>query len=75
MQNCIICQADKPTYYKPPLNKALKKGIKPFTVVHVDLFYLPSTKEGDNAILLTIDAFSKFIEAQLLRDDKAEIVW
>ena len=32
-------------------------------MVHIDLFYLPSTKEGDSAILLTIDAFSKFIKA------------
>ena len=44
----------------------MKKGIKPFTVVHADLFYLPTIKEGNNAMLLVVDAFTKFIEAQLL---------
>ena len=44
--------------------------------VHIDLFYLPKTASNKyTAVMLVVDAFSKWVEAHMLKDAKASTVW
>ena len=44
----------------------MEKGVKPFTHVTVDLFFLPETDEGYRYVAVAIDSFTKWPEATAL---------
>ena len=75
VRECLICQVNRPVYFKPPLHKPLKKALKPFLIVHCDLLYLPKTVDSERAVLLVVDSFTKWVEAAILPNAKAATVW
>ena len=63
----MVCKAHRPNYLMPTAHKAIQKPTEPFTVVHVDLFFLPEQKDYPNNIaLLMVDACTKYIMIELL---------
>ena len=63
IKGCIICTAMGPKYNLSEEYVPTEKGIRPFEVVALDLITnLPKTKRGNLHIIVSIDAFSKFVE-------------
>ena len=75
VKECLICQANRRVYFKPPLHKPLKKALKPFSIIHCDLLYLPKIVDSERAILLVVDNFTKWVEAIILLNAKVAMVW
>lgn len=68
VKKCLLCQANHARYPQLMRSHAIFKGIRPFTHVSIDLFYLPQTNEGFNYVVVAIDAFTKWPEATSLRN-------
>ncbi|CAO4362597.1 unnamed protein product [Caenorhabditis nigoni] len=72
---CEVCQKNKDTpktRIRAPLGK-FETPTSPFQRVHSDFIGpLPETEQGNNYIAVFVDAFSKFVIAEAVRDQKAE---
>ena len=49
--------------------------MKPFMVVHCDLFYMPRTDQSEKVVLIVVDSFTKWVEATLLDNAQAKTTW
>lgn len=80
VQRCKFCPSRKPLNRKVPVKSMAKKlpeeGLKPFSVIHLDLMDLPSkeTFRKNKYIVLAIDTATRYVETKALTANTSEKV-
>ena len=67
VKKCLLCQSNSARYPQLPKSYAITKGLRPFTHVVLDLFYLPKTSEGFRYVIVAVFSFTKWPEATSLK--------
>ena len=53
---------------------SIQKGVKPFTHVTTDLFYMPQSDEGYRYVVVGVDSFTKWPEDLALKERNSRVI-